>query len=299
MALVEPGSENAAAALQAAETSCRTARAKGSDQVQVHRPAEAEVSQHKKSVQRVAKMDQALAKNALELRCQPIVSIRGKAVSVHHSEVLVGLPDEQGKAPSPEESTDAADQLRGMPSVDRWVVEQAFQWMAQRRDKIEALGGLAINLSGASLNQEGFIDFVLQQAGKLRVPMDKVCFEIADSPGIAQLSGAAEFVQALKQTGCSFCLDGFGREVSSYGFLKNLPVDYLKIDGSFIKNMDQNPNDCAVVKSITEICHFMGKKIIADCVENEAVLKMLREIGVDFAQGNYTGKPRKLKVLGG
>lgn len=295
---IEPGSESATALLQAAEASCRIARAKGTNQVQVYRPDEATVSHHMKAMQWVARIDETLDKDELELRCQPIVSIGGRTVSVHQSEVLIGLPDDHGKLMSPEDFIAAAEHFQRMPSVDRWVIVHAFRWMADRRDRLTELGGLAIKLSGASLNEEGLIDFVVQQADKLRIPMDKVCFEITESAGIAQLSATTEFILALKRTGCTFCLDDFGRGLSSYAFLKNLPVDYLKIDGTFVKNMDQNPNDCAVVKSITDICHFMGKKIIAECVESETVLKMLREIGVDFAQGYYTGKPRKLKVLG-
>jgi len=295
---IEPDSESVTSLLQAAEASCHIARAKGTNYVQVYSPDEANLSHHLKTIKWVTKIDEALDNDGLELRCQPIVSISGKVISVHHSEVLLGVPDEQGKLMSPQDFILAAEHFRRMPTVDRWVIEHAFRWLVDRRDRLGELGGLAINLSGASLNEEGFIDFVIGLAEKLRVPMDKVCFEITETAGIAHLSGATEFILALKKTGCTFSLDDFGSGLSSYAYLKNLPVDFLKIDGTFVKNMEQNQYDYAVVKSITEIGHFMGKKIIAECVENEAVLKMLRQIGVDFAQGYYTGKLRKLKVLG-
>ncbi|MDP2784260.1 MAG: DUF1631 family protein [Sulfurimicrobium sp.] len=296
---IDPESESIEQLLQAAETSCRIARSKGTNYVQVYRVDEASTARHLNTVKWVSRIDKALDDNTLELRCQPIVSISGKSVAVHHSEVLLGVPDEDGKLISPVDFIMAAEHFRRMASVDRWVVEHAFKWLVDRRDKLNELGGLAINLSGISLNEEGFIDFVIEQAEKLKVPMHKVCFEITETVGISHLSDASEFINVLKQkTGCSFSLDDFGSGLSSYAYLKNLPVDYLKIDGAFVEKMDQNQYDFAVVKSITEIGHFMGKKIIAERVENEAVLKMLRQIGVDYAQGFYLGKLRNMKTLG-
>jgi diguanylate cyclase (GGDEF)-like protein len=296
---IDPESESIEMLLQAAETSCRIARSKGTNYVQVYRADEASLARHINTVKWVSRIDEALDNGRLELRCQPIVCISGRSVAVHHSEVLLGVPDEQGKLMSPVDFIMAAEHFRRMASVDRWVVEHAFRWMVDRRDRLAELGGFAINLSGVSLNEEGFIEFVIDQAEKLKVPMNKVCFEITETVGISHLSAASEFINELKKrTGCAFSLDDFGSGQSSYAYLKNLPVDYLKIDGAFVEKMDQNPYDFAVVKSITEIGHFMGKKIIAERVENEAVLKMLRQIGVDYAQGYYLGKLRNMKTLG-
>ena len=296
---IDPESESIEQLLQAAETSCRMARARGTNYVQVYRADEASMVRHLNTVKWVSRIDRALDNNTLELRCQPIVSISGKNVAVHHSEVLLGVPDEEGKLISPVDFIMAAEHFRRMASVDRWVVEHAFKWLVERRDKLDELGGLAINLSGVSLNEEGFIEFIIGLAEKLKVPMNKVCFEITETVGISHLSDASEFIKALKQkTGCTFSLNDFGSGQSSYAYLKNLPVDFLKIDGAFVEKMDQNQYDFAVVKSITEIGHFMGKKIIAERVENEAVLKILRRIGVDYAQGYYLGKLRNMKTLG-
>lgn len=285
--------------MQAAEASCRIARSKGTNYVQVYRPDETNLARHINTVKWVSRIDEALDNNSFELRCQPIVHVSGGNVAVHHSEVLLRVPDGNGKLISPVDLIMAAEHFRRMSNVDRWVIEHAFRWMADRRDRLDELGGLAINLSGASLNEEGLIDFVISQSETHKIPMNKVCFEITETVGISHLSSASEFINELKkQSGCAFSLDDFGSGQSSYAYLKNLPVDYLKIDGTFIEKMDQNPYDFAVVKSITEIGHFMGKRIIAERVENEAVLKMLREIGVDYAQGYYLGKPRNMKVLG-
>lgn len=296
---IDPESESIETLLQAAEASCRIARSKGTNYVQVYHPDEADTARHLKTVKWVSRIDEALDNDRLEIHCQPIVSISGSSVAVHHSEVLLRVPDTHGKLTSPVDFIMAAEHFRRMASVDRWVIEHAFRWMADRRDRLTELGGLAINLSGASLNEEGLIDFVTGQAEKLKIPMSKVCFEITETVGIAHLSGASEFINEMKkQTGCAFSLDDFGSGQSSYAYLKNLPVDYLKIDGAFVEKMDQNQFDFAVVKSITEIGHFMGKKIIAERVETEPVLKVLRQLGVDYAQGYYLGKPRNMKSLG-
>jgi diguanylate cyclase (GGDEF)-like protein len=296
---IGPESESIEALMQAAEASCRIARSKGSNYVQVYRPDEANLARHINSVKWVSRIDEALDKSTFELRCQPIVCISGHNVAVHHSEVLLRVPDDDGKLISPADLIMAAEHFRRMSGVDRWVIEHAFRWMAERRDRLDQLGGLAINLSGASLNEEGLIDFVISQAETHKIPMSKVCFEITETIGVSHLSSASEFINELKkQSGCSFSLDDFGSGQSSYAYLKSLPVDFLKIDGVFVDKMDQNPYDFAVVKSITEIGHFMGKKIIAERVESEAVLKMLRQIGVDYAQGYYLGKPRNMKTLG-
>jgi diguanylate cyclase (GGDEF)-like protein len=287
-------SDSIVTVLQAAEASCRVARSKGSNYVQVFSADDTGVFQHMEVLKWVSKIDEALDNDSLDLRHQPIVGIKGGDTIVHHSEILLGVLDDEGKMISPADFVLAAEHFRRMAAVDRWVIERVFQWMEVHSDRLDEIGGLAINLSGSSLNEEGFVDFILGQALNYKVPMHKVCFEITETAGIANLSNASEFILAVKKTGCMFALDDFGSGLSSYAYLKNLPVDFLKIDGMFIKNMDTNPYDFAVVKSITEIGHFMGKEIIAEYVENESILKMLREIGVDYAQGYAIAKPRNL-----
>jgi diguanylate cyclase (GGDEF)-like protein len=294
---LEPDSDSVATLLQAAEASCRIARGKGTNYVQVYRPDDIELSRRMQAVKWVAKIDEALDSDGLELRFQPIARITEDGTAPDHSEVLLGVPDDQGKLLSPADFIIAAESFRRIAAVDRWVIEHVFRWLAEDSAALAQVGGVAINLSGASLNEEGFVEFIIEQAEKLNVPMDKVCFEVTETAGIANLSNAAEFILAVKKSGCLFSLDDFGSGLSSYAYLKNLPVDFLKIDGAFIKNMDENPYDYAVVKSITEIGHFMGKKIIAEHVESDTVLDMLREIGVDFAQGYVVGKPRSMSEL--
>lgn len=283
--------------MQSAEACCRIARGKGSNYIQVFSAEDTGLFKHMEVLKWVTKIDEALDNESLDLRHQPIVGITGRDMSVHHSEILLGLLNDEGEVISPADFILAAEHFRRMTAVDRWVIERAFQWMVDHPERLAEMGGLAINLSGSSLNEEGFVDFILEQVAKFKVPMSKVCFEITETAGIANLSNASEFILAVKKTGCMFALDDFGSGLSSYAYLKNLPVDFLKIDGMFIKNMDSNPYDYAVVKSITEIGHFMGKKIIAEFVENENILALLREIGVDYAQGYVIAKPQSLTSL--
>lgn len=286
---------NAAQILQATESCCRAAKQQGMNRIQIHRPDDAALRSEQSSMKWISRIDKALDEGELDLRFQSIVPVAAEAMQQpHHVEVLLGVTDEDGNPISPQELILAAEHYHRMPAIDRWVIRSVFAWMAGNKDKVDAMGGLAINLSGRSLSDESFKDFILEEARKTGAPMDRVCFEVTETAGIGNLTDAAEFILDMKKSGCTFALDDFGSGLSSYAYLKNLPVDYLKIDGAFVKEMDRNPSDFAVVKSITEIGHFMGKQIIAEYVENDAILAMLREIGVDYAQGYVIDRPRRL-----
>jgi EAL domain-containing protein (putative c-di-GMP-specific phosphodiesterase class I) len=172
-----------------------------------------------------------------------------------------------------------------MGAIDRWVIKNAFKWIASNILKLDDLGAFSINISGNSLTEDDFMEFVLEQFNETRLPTSKICFEITETAAIGSLDDAIEFMEKMKVIGVEFSLDDFGTGLSSYSYLRNLPVDYLKIDGVFVKDIKTNPSDYAVVKSINEIGHFMGKKTIAEYVEDDEILEILREIGVDFAQG--------------
>ena len=290
------GSDSVIALLQAAESSCRIARGKGTNYIQVFNPADSELMHQTQIIKWVTRIDEALDQNTLELRYQTVAAIGGDTLVSHHAEVLLSVVDEDGRLISPAEFVLAAEHFRRMAAVDKWVIERVFHWMVSHANELADIGGLAINLSGSSLNEEGFAAYIMTLAEEMQVPMQQVCFEITETAGIANLSSASDFILSVKKSGCMFALDDFGSGLSSYAYLKNLPVDFLKIDGAFVKNMDENPYDYAVVKSITEIGHFMGKKIIAEYVEKDSVLAMLREIGVDYGQGYAIAKP--LALLG-
>ncbi len=294
------GFDSVSELLQAAESSCRAARSAGVNRYHVYTPDSASRSEHNDTLMWLNRIDRALAEGTLELRCQRIMPVdaRDMTATPHHREVLLGVTDENGELISPQRFIITAEHYQRMPAIDRWVVSTMLRYIAAHRERLEQTGGFAINLSGCSISDETFRDFLREEIARSGAPMAHVCFEITETAGITSLSDAAEFITAMRETGCRFSLDDFGSGLSSYVYLKNLPVDYLKIDGNFVRGMDENPADYAVVRSITEIGHFMGKKIIAESVENDAVLGMLREIGVDYVQGYAIERPIRLRDLG-
>jgi EAL domain-containing protein (putative c-di-GMP-specific phosphodiesterase class I) len=202
--------------------------------------------------------------------------------------------DELGDTMPPTDFIHAAETYNRMTIIDRWVIERVLAWMAEHRSDLDHFGGFAINVSGHSVNDATFPDFVLGQFAKSQAPTRKVCFEITETAAIANLENAVDFMNRMRIIGCQFSLDDFGTGLSSYSYLRNLPVDFVKIDGVFVKDIANNPGDYAVVRSINEIGHFMGKKTIAEYVEDDEVLNRLKEIGVDYAQGFRIEKPHPL-----
>lgn len=290
---------NAAELLQSAESACRSAKERGSNHIQLYKSDDAKLSRRQDIMHWVARIDKALDEGTLDLRCQRITAITDRGAGApHHAEILLDVTDDAGNSISPQEFIIAAEHYHRMPAIDRWVIQTVFEWMAAHTGILERIGGFAINLSGRSLSDESLMAFILEQAERTGAPMDRVCFEVTETAGIDNLTDATEFILEMKKSGCHFSLDDFGSGLSSYAYLKNLPVDHLKIDGAFVKEMDKNDSDYAVVKSITEIGHFMGKRIIAEYVENETIFNLLREIGVDYAQGYVIEKPRRLHDLG-
>lgn len=243
----------------------------------------------------VSRINRALDGNTLKLRCQKIAPLSADNSALIHYEVLLGVEDEEQKVLiAPDRFIYAAEQFNRMQDVDRWVVRNTVQWMVDNPEKMQRLHAISINLSGNSLNDDYFLDFIADLFRSTNVPTHKICFEVTETATIANLTKAADFIRQVKLMGCEFALDDFGTGLSSYEYLKSLPVDYLKIDGCFVRDMVNNPIDYAVVKSINEIGHFMGKKTIAEFVENDAIAEKLREIGVDFVQGYGIERPKML-----
>jgi len=286
--------QNVAKLLQDAEASCGVAKEIGGHRVQVYHEGNTRLNKRNAEVKWAAKIDKALDDNALHLRCQRIMPLATDDSYHDHYEILLGMTDDLGEQSSLQEFIRAAENYKRMADIDRWVIKTSFQWIADHRKELDHVSSFSINLSGHSLNDLGLMDFVMSQMRKTNVPIGKVCFEITETLGIANLSDAADFIKRFKTTGCKFSLDDFGSGMSSYGYLKSLPVDYLKIDGVFVKDMATNPNDYAVVKSISEIGHFMGKKIIAEYVQDDETIQLLQDLGVDYAQGYGIEKPRLL-----
>jgi EAL domain-containing protein (putative c-di-GMP-specific phosphodiesterase class I) len=187
----------------------------------------------------------------------------------------------------------AAERYDLMPEIDRWVVAHAFDTIAARRSgaKADAIALYAINLSGATIGDPSFLAFVVGEFERTGVPFESICFEVTETSAIASLGAASDFIMRMQNRGCCFALDDFGAGMASFGYLKQLPVDYLKIDGTFVRNMLTDAMDRLMVEAIHHIGHRMGKRTIAEFVENAAILEALERIGVDYAQGYGIGRP--------
>jgi len=178
-----------------------------------------------------------------------------------------------------------------MPSIDRWVMKNAFSYINKLTDTNTQF---SLNLSGTTLSDNAFIDYIHQLREEYSFSADRVCFEITETAAITNMATAMHFISQLKAMGFKFSLDDFGAGLSSYAYLKNLPVDYIKIDGSFVSGIIKDPLNRSIVESINQIGHTIGIKKIAEWVESAEVLDVLKEIGIDYAQGFYTGKPTQL-----
>ena len=292
--LVKGHGQSVSKLLQDAEASCGVAKEIGGHRVQVYHEGHARLNKRTAEVQWAAKIDKALDGDDLHLRCQRIMPLATDDSYHDHYEILLGMTDDLGEQSSLQQFINAAESYKRMADIDRWVIKTSFKWIADNREHLDHVSSFSINLSGHSLNDLGLMEFVMLQMRNTNVPIGKICFEITETLGIANLSDASDFIKRFKTTGCKFSLDDFGSGMSSYGYLKSLPVDYLKIDGVFVKEMATNPNDYAVVKSISEIGHFMGKKIIAEYVQDDETIQLLQDLGVDYAQGYGIEKPRPL-----
>ncbi len=282
--------------LQTAEAACRLAKSKGVNCMHVVDVDDNQIQETKQLMAWASKIDDNLANDSLVLRYQPITPVSDETLA-GHAEILLGVTDESGSLVSPEPFILAAEKYRRMPDIDRWVVKNIFAYLNANPHVVDTIGGVAVNLSGLSVNDESFIPFILEQIEALEISTDYITFEITETAGIECLSSAAEFINEIKKTGCSFSLDDFGTGMSTYSYLKNLPVDFIKIDGSFVRDIENNDSDRAVVKSITEIGHFMGKKIIAECVERESTINLLKSMDVDYVQGYAIARPKPLMSL--
>ena len=282
---VDKNMESVSEILRGADTACYSAKDAGRDRIQVFEEDDSAMEKRRDVMEFVSQIDAALKDDRFILNCQKISPIDLEKGDRPHYEILLTVLDENNEPMPPQDFIVAAETYNRMGAIDRWVIKNAFKWIAANILKLDGLGAFSINISGNSLTEDDFMEFVLDQFNETRLPTSKICFEITETSAIGSLDNAVEFMEKLKVIGVQFSLDDFGTGLSSYSYLRNLPVDYLKIDGIFVKDIKTNPSDYAVVKSINEIGHFMGKQTIAEYVEDDEILEILREIGVDFAQG--------------
>lgn len=294
---IDADSENFAAIISAADAACYTAKNRGRNRVYMAQMDDQELLQQRGEMQWVSRIAQALETDLFCLYAQPIAAITSTTQNSAHSdhyEVLIRLRDEQGNLVPPMAFIPAAERYNLMHLIDRWVIRTLFRnWATVVGDEQSIY---AINLSGSSINDDQFIDFLHEQFALHLISPQRICFEITETVAIANLTKASHFIQELQRLGCRFALDDFGAGMSSFAYLKSLPVNYLKIDGGFIRNIMTNSVDDAIVTAITHIGNVMGIWTIAEFVENSAILERITAIGIDYAQGYGIAEPRPLVV---
>ncbi|GAC1677372.1 MAG: hypothetical protein NVS9B2_28320 [Steroidobacteraceae bacterium] len=282
-----------ASVLSAADSACQAAKEAGRNRVHSFEENDIDLMRRRREMQWAARINTALEEGRFELFRQTILPLQKTETGAHY-ELLLRMRDEAGKIVGPDNFMTAAERYGITPSIDRWVIENAFRWLVSEADEREKLTMCSINLSGQSLGDDKFLPYVIDQFHRSGLDATKICFEITETAAIASFSQANRFIQALKELGCKFALDDFGTGLSSFGYLKHFPVDYLKIDGSFVKEILHDPIDREMVRSINEIGHLTGKQTIAEFAENQDIINMLQSLGVDYAQGYGVSQPQRV-----
>ncbi len=280
--------------LRAADMACYMAKEKGRNRVQVYHADDSELSLRFGEMAWVQRLHMALEENRFCLYAQEIFTLGATDAGNGHIEILLRLHDEAGRIILPDSFIPAAERYGLMTSLDRWVVENVFKIIARCMLERPArpMAICAINLSGITIGDDEFLGFLREKFETYRIPPEMICFEITETSAIANLGSAIRFINELKALGCHFSLDDFCAGMSSFAYLKHLPVDFLKIDGSFVKDMLDDPINRAMVEVINHIGHVMGKRTIAEFVETPQIEKALLEIGVDYAQGYLIERPQ-------
>ena len=291
LAAVNAKCEDTNTVLSMADAACFAAKDSGRNRVHCYQKDNVAVTRHHGEMRWASRINDALEEERFELNFQRITPIREDTEVGDHYELLLRMRDELGRVILPSEFLPAAERYNLADKVDRWVVEHAFRWLREHPDFVSHLYLCGINLSGQTLGNEEILKFILSQFDSGSIPADRLCFEVTETAAVSDLVQATHFISTLKEHGCRFALDDFGSGFSSFAYLKKLPVDFLKIDGSFVRDICSNSIDLAMVQSINEIGHVMGKKTIAEFVEDRDVLETLRFVGVDYAQGFEIGRP--------
>lgn len=278
--------------LAAADLACYAAKEAGRNRVHLYQESDTELAQRHGEMLWVSRLNAALKDDRFVLFRQAIAPTMGQD-NGSHCEVLIRLRDEQGTLVPPGSFLPAAERYNLMSAIDRWVITQVLGREAHRNcGSASAYSMIAINLSGASLGDERFLSFLSEALINPAIDPKRLCFEITETAAINNLSRVADFMLELKAFGCQFALDDFGSGLSSFGYLKNLPVDFLKIDGALVKGVVESNTDLAMVKAINEIGHTLGIQTIAEFVENNEIRAKMAKIGVDFVQGYGIERPR-------
>ncbi len=295
-----PGRHSLTELLSSADLACYAAKNAGRRRTHIYAPEDVRTQQHRSEMDWATRLTEAVEQDHLVLYGQTIVPLNSQSIGHGlHFEVLVRLRDGSGGVVLPAEFLPAAERFDLMPVVDRWIITRAFSHVADciRRCGDAAVAQCAINLSGATLGDESLLPFLRHQLALHRLPAKLFCFEITETAAISNFPAAMHLIRELRTLGCRFALDDFGSGMSSFSYLRGLPVDYLKIDGTFVRGMTEDPVNRTLVGNINDIGHLLGKATIAEYAENAATVEALRALGVDYAQGYGISHPQPLDAL--
>lgn len=287
-------SKDLVSTLSAADAACFIAKDKGRNRVWIHHIDDDDVVQHKGEMEWVSRLNEALDKNRFELYVQHVIPVNQADNSTFYHEILLRLHQSDNTIISPMAFIPAAERYGLMTAIDRWVVRHAFQWLSQHLPSGKNTDVYAINISAQSLADPQFLSYCVNEYRRAAINPRHVCMEITETAAIANWSNAKALFNGLKEIGFRFALDDFGSGMASFAYLKYLPLDYIKIDGGFVKDMLHDPMDKTLVQMINEIGHVMKIKTVAEYVENDSTVQLLREMGVDYAQGYGIHQPEPL-----
>lgn len=297
MGLVEIDAHTSSAGmlLKAADTACYSAKDHGRNQIHVYSETDLMLAARRNEMEWVSRIREALTHDRLHLAAQCIQSLH--ADQCKRYEFLVRLVDLDGTVVMPNTFLPAAERYNIATLIDRWVVNTSMVIMQEYPDFIASLEAIHINLSGQSISREEFLRYIEGLLDTYQVPANKICFEITETAAMSSLFDARHFIESLRERGCQFALDDFGSGLSSFGYLRSLPVDIVKIDGSFVRNLNNDEVHLAMVRSIAEICRIMDKLVVAEFVDSEETIATLTNIGIHYGQGYAIHKPCKLDEL--
>jgi diguanylate cyclase (GGDEF)-like protein/PAS domain S-box-containing protein len=290
---IERSTASVEEAMRRADHACYIAKERGRNRIFVHYQGDLDFAQRRSDMHWVTRLSHAFQNDQLQLYCQPIMAL-GPDGGKKHYEILLRLRNGRAGPVSPGTFLPAAERYDVILKIDRWVLKRTLDWLSANKEHTATLDTCSINLSRRSLADPSFHTFAAELIDASDVPASKLCFEITENGAIADMQKTIAFIEALSARGCRFSLDDFGTGMTSFSYLKQLPVNFIKIDGSFIQMMSSSQVDFEMVRFTNDISHMMGRQTIAEYVSDAAILASLKEIGVDFAQGYCIGKPRPL-----